>query len=147
MIFWDSENRWADGNNPYARDAVQYVAGNAAYGARHSEMHNVAYLDGHVKSVRFNQMKLGNFFNFADADARNIVPVTQAWPWAATRLTYHRKGGRAPDAPFPLSLRREVLLFPSGLGDQGLRTGEKLVLQLLQVGLGTEVFVEGLERA
>jgi prepilin-type N-terminal cleavage/methylation domain-containing protein/prepilin-type processing-associated H-X9-DG protein len=80
-MFWDSENRWSDGNNFFARDVVQYNAKNYLYGARHSETHNVAYLDGHVKAVRLDQLKLGNFYNFADNDARLNVPVTSpTWP-------------------------------------------------------------------
>ncbi len=80
VLFWDSENRWADGNNLYNRDVAWYNARQYANGARHSEMHNFAYLDGHVKSARLDQMKLGNFFNFADNDPRINASVTSPWP-------------------------------------------------------------------
>jgi prepilin-type N-terminal cleavage/methylation domain-containing protein/prepilin-type processing-associated H-X9-DG protein len=79
-IIWDSNNPWSDGNNLYNRDVVNYRNGVYAYGARHSEQHNVAFLDGHVKSYRLDQMKLGHFFNFAENDARANVPVTGTWP-------------------------------------------------------------------
>lgn len=79
-IMWDSSNPWSDGNNLYNRDVVQFNLKNYPYGARHSDQHNVAYLDGHVKSSRLDQMKLGNFFNFADGDPRALVPVTGVWP-------------------------------------------------------------------
>lgn len=79
-IIWDSSNPWSDGNNLYNRDVAQYNRKNYAYGARHSEQLNVAFMDGHVKSYRLDQMKLGQFFNFADNDARIIAPVTGVWP-------------------------------------------------------------------
>jgi prepilin-type N-terminal cleavage/methylation domain-containing protein/prepilin-type processing-associated H-X9-DG protein len=81
---WDSDNRWADGNNLFAREVAWYNAKsttvNAATPARHSETTNVAYLDGHVKAVRFDQLKLGNFFNFGDTDVRINAPVVAPWP-------------------------------------------------------------------
>lgn len=75
-ILWDSQNRWSDGNNFFSRDVAQYKAGNFAYGARHSEMVNFAFLDGHVKSMRMDQVKLRNVTNLSDGDARLDVPVT-----------------------------------------------------------------------
>jgi prepilin-type processing-associated H-X9-DG protein len=78
-ILWDSQNRWSDGNNFYAgsgRDVDQYRAKNFNYGARHSEMHNFAFLDGHVKSLRLDQVKMRHLTNMPDGDVRLDIPVT-----------------------------------------------------------------------
>ena len=78
-IFWDSANRWSDGDNFWAgagRDVDQYLAGNFSYGARHSESMNFAFLDGHVKSAKLSQMQMRNFTNMADNDARINLPAT-----------------------------------------------------------------------
>ena len=44
-------------------DIAQWPAGNLNYGARHSEQVNFLYLDGHVKSSRWDQLKFQNVFN------------------------------------------------------------------------------------
>lgn len=78
-IFWDSRNRWSDGNNFFAgsgRDVDQFNLKNYSYGARHSEQHNFAFLDGHVKSARLDQMRFRNLTNMAESDARINLPVT-----------------------------------------------------------------------
>jgi len=63
-IMWDSNNRWADYNGGFwPRDIVNYQNKNYAYGARHSEMVNFVYLDGHVKSDRWDRLKFQNIFN------------------------------------------------------------------------------------
>jgi prepilin-type processing-associated H-X9-DG protein len=79
-ILWDSANRWADGDNFYAgstRDVDQYNAKAYTYGARHSEQHNVLYLDGHVKASRLDQLKMRNLTNMPDSDVRLDIPVTR----------------------------------------------------------------------
>jgi prepilin-type N-terminal cleavage/methylation domain-containing protein/prepilin-type processing-associated H-X9-DG protein len=83
-LFWDSDNRWSDGSNMYTRDIAWYNAKNttpgSASGARHSDLLNFGYLDGHVKAARFDQLRLGNFFNFSDTDARINANPTAPWP-------------------------------------------------------------------
>jgi prepilin-type N-terminal cleavage/methylation domain-containing protein/prepilin-type processing-associated H-X9-DG protein len=79
-IFWDSANRWSDGDNFYAgagRDVDAYNAKNYPFGARHSELHNFAYLDGHVKATRLDQVKMRNLTNMPDSDVRLEIPVTR----------------------------------------------------------------------
>ncbi|MCC2670450.1 MAG: prepilin-type N-terminal cleavage/methylation domain [Armatimonadetes bacterium] len=64
LAMWDSNNRWADYNGGFwPRDIAQYQARNYAYGARHSEMVNYLYLDGHVKADRWDRMMFQNVFN------------------------------------------------------------------------------------
>jgi len=80
-ILWDSANRWSDGDNFYAgsgRDVDQYNLKNYAYGARHSELLNFAYLDGHVKAARLDQIKMRNLTNMPDSDVRLDIPVTKS---------------------------------------------------------------------
>jgi len=63
-IMWDSNNRWADGSGPFwTRDIAWYQAKNFAAGARHSEMVNFLYLDGHVKSDRWDRLMFQNILN------------------------------------------------------------------------------------
>lgn len=70
-IMWDSQNRWTDCNNCFfPRDIANYAAKNYLYGARHGEMLNYLYLDGHVKSGKWDQMRYENVFNLQDADVR-----------------------------------------------------------------------------
>lgn len=76
-IMWDSNNPWVDFNGGFwQRDIIQYLNKNYLYGARHSEMLNFLYYDGHVKSNRFDRMTYGEFFNMQDGDVRRLRIVT-----------------------------------------------------------------------
>jgi len=74
---WDSANHWADFNGGFfARDITQWIdSKNPNYGHWHGSMANFLFLDGHVKTQRFDQMKYQNFFNVLDGDPRNNVPI------------------------------------------------------------------------
>ena len=80
-LLWDSDNRWADGNNLWPRDVTQAKAGNDQYGQRHNGMANFLFADGHVKSNSFDQLKYRNFTNMPDNDATLDRPVTYANVW------------------------------------------------------------------
>ena len=64
VIMWDSNNRWSDGPNQFwDRDILSYQTKVFTYGARHSEMVNFLYMDGHVKADRWDRLKFQNVFN------------------------------------------------------------------------------------
>jgi prepilin-type N-terminal cleavage/methylation domain-containing protein/prepilin-type processing-associated H-X9-DG protein len=64
VFMWDSENRWGDGNNSFwPRDIQYYRDKQYNRGARHSEMANMLYMDGHAKANRWDRMQYQNVFN------------------------------------------------------------------------------------
>jgi prepilin-type N-terminal cleavage/methylation domain-containing protein/prepilin-type processing-associated H-X9-DG protein len=64
IAMWDSNNRWADGSGPFwDRDIAWYQTKLYTAGARHSEMVNFLYLDGHVKADRWDRLKFQNVLN------------------------------------------------------------------------------------
>jgi len=70
-VAWDSNNKWPDFNAGFwGRDITQYANKIYAYGARHSETLNFLYLDGHVKTGKWDQMRYQNVFNIPDGDPR-----------------------------------------------------------------------------
>lgn len=70
-VMWDSNNKWADCNNCFfPRDVQNYLNKNWSYGARHSERTNFLFLDGHVKSLKWDQVRYENLFNLLDTDTR-----------------------------------------------------------------------------
>jgi prepilin-type N-terminal cleavage/methylation domain-containing protein/prepilin-type processing-associated H-X9-DG protein len=77
-IHWDSANRWADFNGGFfARDVTQYFDNrNFNYGHWHNEQANFLYMDGHVKSSKWDQIKYQNIFNVTDNDPRMNRPIT-----------------------------------------------------------------------
>jgi prepilin-type N-terminal cleavage/methylation domain-containing protein/prepilin-type processing-associated H-X9-DG protein len=87
-IMWDSANPhvdynggfWHDANSGVGRDIPQYVAKNYNYGHWHQEHANFLYMDGHVKTARFDQLKYQNFFNVRELDVRYDRPITDL-PW------------------------------------------------------------------
>lgn len=82
-FMWDSANHWADFNGGFfGRDITQYFdSRNPNYGHWHNGMANFLFLDGHVKTQKFDQMKYLNFFNTLDSDTRNQLPVgTKPYP-------------------------------------------------------------------
>lgn len=65
-IMWDSNNRWADFNGGFwGRDITYYVNGQFNLGARHSESLNMLFYDGHVKTIKWPQLKFQNILNAA----------------------------------------------------------------------------------
>jgi prepilin-type N-terminal cleavage/methylation domain-containing protein/prepilin-type processing-associated H-X9-DG protein len=80
-VMWDSQNRWADGQELWTRDVAKYNEGNMAYTCRHLEMANFLFADGHVKADRLGKMKYRNFCNLPDGDAKLDQPVTNAITW------------------------------------------------------------------
>jgi prepilin-type processing-associated H-X9-DG protein len=63
-VMWDSNNRWADCRDCFwTRDIAAALAKNYNYGARHSEMVNFLYYDGHVKADRWDKLKFQNVLN------------------------------------------------------------------------------------
>jgi prepilin-type N-terminal cleavage/methylation domain-containing protein/prepilin-type processing-associated H-X9-DG protein len=75
-IIWDSQNRWSA--PPYAfwmLDAAEYQRKNFGYGHRHAEQANFLFLDGHVKTGRFDRMTYPQMFNIPDGDTRATRPV------------------------------------------------------------------------
>lgn len=71
IVMWDSNNRWADGPGPFwDRDIAWFAGKTYAVGARHSEMVNFLFYDGHVKADRWDKMKFQNMFN---------APVNHQW--------------------------------------------------------------------
>jgi len=76
-IMWDSANHWADFNGGFfGRDITQYIdAKNPNYGHWHNGAANFLFLDGHVKTQRFDQLKYLNFFNTLDTDTRGPLPI------------------------------------------------------------------------
>lgn len=78
VMFWDSNNRWADTRaNFWGRDITQFNIGASSYGHRHHHTANFLYLDGHVKSAKFSQLRYRNFFNLSEADPQTNVPIVQ----------------------------------------------------------------------
>jgi prepilin-type N-terminal cleavage/methylation domain-containing protein/prepilin-type processing-associated H-X9-DG protein len=70
-ILWDSANRWMDYNGGFwPRDIANYLNKNWAYGARHGQQLNFLYMDGHVKTGKWDQMRYENLFNIQDGDPR-----------------------------------------------------------------------------
>jgi len=80
-LMWDSDNRWSDGTNLWPRDVANARAGVDHYGQRHNGMANFMFVDGHVKSNSFDQLKYRNFVNLTDSDAALNRPVTQSNAW------------------------------------------------------------------
>lgn len=65
-VMWDSANRWADYDGGFwGRDIAYYTAGQFSNGARHSESLNMLFYDGHVKTVKWPQLKFQNILNAA----------------------------------------------------------------------------------
>jgi len=76
LAMWDSSNRWADNNGAFfTRDPTMYEAKNFNYSHWHTEQANFLYMDGHVKSGKWDQMKYQNMFNVQDADPRFDRPI------------------------------------------------------------------------
>jgi prepilin-type N-terminal cleavage/methylation domain-containing protein/prepilin-type processing-associated H-X9-DG protein len=70
-IMWDSINRWVDFNGGFwLRDITWFVTKSPNSGARHSDQLNFLYMDGHVKTGRWDQMRYQNVFNIPDGDVR-----------------------------------------------------------------------------
>lgn len=70
-IMWDSQNRWADSATSFwTRDIAQFQQKNFAYGHRHAEQANFLFMDGHVRTSRFDRMTYRDLFNVPDGDAR-----------------------------------------------------------------------------
>lgn len=76
VIFWDSQNRWADGIGFWSRDILQLKNGNFKHAHRHTNQANFLYLDGHVKARRLDQFVYRNFGNYLPTDPlaeRNLM--------------------------------------------------------------------------
>jgi prepilin-type N-terminal cleavage/methylation domain-containing protein/prepilin-type processing-associated H-X9-DG protein len=80
-IMWDSDNRWVDFNGGFwPRDITYFINKSYSQTHWHGEQNNFLFMDGHVKTGRFDQMLHKNFFNNTDNDARGIRNI-RSTPW------------------------------------------------------------------
>jgi len=87
MVMWDSDNRWNDCYPPNStcgiqtRDVAQFLAGNFNYTCVHNEQNNWVYLDGHVKTLKLQQVKWYQLYmgRIAKTDPNWNNPMTTPW--------------------------------------------------------------------